>query len=68
MMTLCLKWQLSICIFKARNKDVVVVVVVAIENLYLSQLELSTCDDVSFGSCEVPSVTCNALDKLSVYD
>lgn len=40
----------------------------AIENLSLSQLELSTCDDVSFGSCEVPSVACNALDKLSVYD
>lgn len=66
MMTLCLKWPLSICIFKTRNKYVVVVV--AIENLSLSQLELSTCDDVSFGSCEVPSVACNALDKLSVYD
>ena len=40
----------------------------AIENLSLSQLELSTCDDVSLGSYEVPSVAFDALDKLSVCD
>ena len=40
----------------------------AIENVSLSQLELSTCDDVSLGSCEVPSVAFDALDKLSVCD
>lgn len=43
-----------------------------IENLSLSQLELSTRDDVSFCSFAhfalVPSVACDALDKLSVYD
>ena len=40
----------------------------SIENLSLSQLELSTCDDVSFGSCEVPSVAFDALDKLPFCD
>ena len=40
----------------------------AIETLSLSQLELSTCDDVSFDYCELPSAACDALDKLSVCD
>lgn len=40
----------------------------AIENLSLSQLEPSTCADVSCGSCEAASLACNVLDKLSVSE
>ena len=38
----------------------------AIENLSLSQLELSTCDDVSFGSCEVSLNFSRLLLSLSL--